>query len=454
MAFPAWQYRSAVPGVSWPAIPGQEGASLLALQFQLERTQWLPPARLLELQFSQLEGLMRHAYDTVPYYRERWRGLYDPGAPLTPERFAQIPLLTRRDLQTHFDTLKSTAIPSAHGATAESRTSGSTGTPVRVLKTALCELWWRVFTLRDHVWHRRNLDGKLAAIRQGMKAAESDGWGVATDPIVTTGILAMLSVGTDVGAQLEWLEKQRPDYLITHPTNLAELARRSLAQGVRLPGLREARTSGEMLPQETRDLCREAWGVAVRDMYSVNEVGYIALQCPEHEHYHVQAEGVMVEVLDDGGLACAPGQIGRVVLTSLHNFATPLLRYDIGDYAEVGPLCSCGRGLQVLRRIVGRVRNMLVLASGERYWPNFGLRGLADAVPLRQYQLVQKGYDLLEARLVTASKLTTDQEDKLREQLLSRLPTGFRVDVVYCEVVARGEGGKFEDFVSEVGPRP
>src|SRR3970282_1475490 len=100
------------------------------------------------------------------------------------------------------------------------------------------------------------------------------------------------------------------DYLLSHPSNLAELAKLSLAQNVRFPRLREVRTSGELLTQEVRDLCRQAWDVPVTDMYSANEVGYIALQCPQHEHYHVQPEDVIVEVLDERGEPCAPGQTG------------------------------------------------------------------------------------------------------------------------------------------------
>ncbi len=426
---------------------------MLALQYQLERTQWLPPEKLLELQFLQLDVLLRHAWETVPYCRERWRGYYDPGQPLTPERFSQIPFLTRNDLRSNFDNLKSTAIPPSHGGTGESRTSGSTGIPVRVLKTALCELWWRVFALRDHRWHRRDLSARFAAIRQGMKAEEGMGWGIATDLVLETGPVATLPVGTDVRVQLQWLEQQRPAYLLTHPTNLAELARRSLAAGIRLSGFLEARTSGEMLTPETRALCRAAWGIPVRDMYSANELGYLALQCPEHEHYHVQAEGVLLEVLGEDNRPCAAGEIGRIVVTSLHNFAMPLVRYDIGDFAEAGSSCRCGRGLPVLARIVGRTRNMLTLASGERYWPNFGLRGLTDTIPILQHQLVQKDDDRIEARLVVGRPLAAEEEDHLRRQLLSRLPAGFRVDIEYRETIARGEGGKFEDFVSEIGPR-
>lgn len=442
--------RSAVPGVTWPAIPGPEAATALALQFELEHSQWLAPEALRELQFRQLDLLLRHAHVTVPYYRERWDGAYRPDQPLTPDRFAELPLLARTDLQESFDVLRSTDVPAAHGPVAEVRTSGSTGRPVRVLKTLLVELYWRALTLREHRWHRRDLKGKLAAIRQGVTPAEGEGWGPATDAVLVTGRAATLPAGTDVDTQLRWLEQQQPDYLLTHPSNAAELARRSLARGIGLSRLKQVRTSGELLSPEVRELCRQAWGVRVTDMYSANEVGYVALQCPEHEHYHVQAEDVIVEILDERGRPCCPGEMGRVVVTSLHNFAMPLVRYDIGDYAEVGPPCSCGRGLPVITRIMGRVRNMLVLADGRCCWPSFGTRGFSDIAPVRQHQFVQKSYDVIEARLVTGRALTAGEEEALRRRFLSRLPAGFEIRFSYVSEIPRSAGGKYEDFVSEV----
>jgi phenylacetate-CoA ligase len=450
MTSPAWQYRSGVPGISWPAVPGSDTAAALALQFQLERSQWLAPVELQSLQFRQLGALMRHAYETVPYYDERWRDVYDPAAPLTPQVFSRLPILARAELQAHSDALKSKRIPAAHGPVAESRTSGSTGMPVRVLKTGLVQLIWQLIVLREHRWFKRDLGGKLAAIRQGVPEGESNGWGPASNVVVTAGRSATLPVATDVIAQLEWLEQQRPDYLLTYPTNLAELARQSLARGIRLPGLREVRTMGELLPQETRALCREAWGVPVIDMYSANEVGYIALQCPEREHYHVQAEGVVVEVLDEQGRACKPSEIGRIVVTVLHNFAMPLVRYDIGDYAEVGAPCACGRGLPVLARIMGRSRNMLRLPGGGTHWPGVPQRALANLAPLRQFRLVQHSLTGIEVQMVTDRPLTADEETVLRDALHARLRYPFDVRFARVDRIERGAGYKFEDFVCQV----
>lgn len=432
-----------MPGVAWPALPDAAGASLLSLLYQLGRSQWQSADELHALQLTQLALLLRHAQETVPFYRELAGTAAHAG-------LAQFPVLTRRDLRDNFELLKAERLPAGHGPVGEARTSGATGAPVRILKTQLSLMFWNALTLRDHLWHRRELGGKLAVIRQGVRAAEAASWGPATEGIVATGSSVMLPPASSVDEQLQWLVRQRPAYLLTYPSLVAELARASLERGIRLFGLLEVRTLGEQLDPEARALCRDAWGVPLTDMYTTQEAGYIALQSPEHEHYHVQSENVLLEVLDDEGRPCGAGQVGRVVVTDLHNFAMPLLRYEIGDYAEVGGACPCGRGLPVLRRIVGRTRNMLVTADGGRFWPLFGMRTAIDFAPVIQHQFVQKAYDLIEARLVTATPLTPAQEERLRALILSRLPRGFRVRFAYRDSIPRSAGGKFEDFFSEV----
>jgi phenylacetate-CoA ligase len=129
----------------------------------------------------------------------------------------------------------------------------------------------------------------------------------------------------------------------------------------------------------------------------------------------------------------------------------PLIRYDIGDFAEVGPPCGCGRTLPVVTRIMGRARHMLTTPDGARYWPFFGTTRFGDIGPIRQYQFAQVAPDAIEARLVVDRPLTPDEEDALRRRILSRLPWPFRIDLVRRERIDRGPGDKYEDFRSEMG---
>jgi phenylacetate-CoA ligase len=430
---------------------------MFAMLQYLGDTQWLDPDTLREQQFRQLERLLGHAYDRVPFYRQRLDGAgYRPDKPLTAEIWRAIPTLLRSDLQSHGDALLSPELPPRHGPIIKTRTSGSTGMPIEAQGSQITQFFAAATTLRNHLWHGRDLSGTLASIRVGsdLKMERPEGtrqkqWGPAEANLTSTGPVVMLDLAFSIEHQAEWLQGQNPHYLNTCPTNLRHLAAFCLAKGIELPNLREATTATEALDAETRALCRKAWNVGVTDTYSTQECGAIALQCPKHEHYHVQCEHLLVEVLD-GERPCGPGEIGRVVVTPLHNFAMPLIREEIGDYAQVGEACDCGRGLPVLKRIMGRVRNLVTLPSGERHWPLIGGRGLTDAAPIRQFQLVQTSLEHVEVRLVVHREVTTEEEASVKDVIRDRLRHPFDLTVTYHDEIPRGPGGKFEDFRSEL----
>jgi phenylacetate-CoA ligase len=250
--------------------------------------------------------------------------------------------------------------------------------------------------------------------------------------------------------QIAWLGKQDPHYLLTYPTNLLAILKRCEESGLRLLRLRGVTTLGEVVDPEVREACVRVCGFPLSDGYSAQELGGIALQCPDHVHYHVQSESVLVEVLDDDGNPCRPGEVGRIVVTDLHNFAMPLIRYEVGDYAEVGRPCPCGRGLPVLARIMGRTRNMLMLPGGTQVWPRFGLPRFPDIAPVRQAQIVQKTLDTLEVRLVVVRPLAADEERRLKELICEAVGVRFDVVFSYFDEIPRNPNGKYEDFRCEV----
>lgn len=164
----------------------------------------------------------------------------------------------------------------------------------------------------------------------------------------------------------------------------------------------------------------------------------------------MQSEGVYIEILDAAGQPCAPGQVGRVVITPLHNFAMPMIRYEIGDWAEAGASCDCGRCLPVITKIHGRTRTMLRLPDGAMRHPRFGERQFGAIAPIRQFQVVQKSLRHVNVSLVVARPLTHAEENKLRALIIENLGHPFEVTFAYLEEIARAESGKFEDFHSEV----
>ncbi|MCH9053321.1 MAG: phenylacetate--CoA ligase family protein [Proteobacteria bacterium] len=437
-------------GIHWPAMPAFVDAMVLALQHQFEQSQWWPAETLAEHQLRQLELLLAHAARTVPFYRGRLGVLAGTRrGDLTMDMLRRLPVLSRTDIQEAGAALVSRRLPRDHGKVSEISTSGSTGRPVTVKGTEITALFLRALDLRYHLWHGRDFSGKTASITRltSSKAPEKPtAWvaGYASGPMVT------FDVTRPVTEQLAWLKEVNPDYLLTYPSNLLCLVQRCEETGDRVPRLREVATMGEILEPSVRAACERVWGVRVVDAYSAQEVGIIASQCPESPHYHVQSESVLAEILDGDGKPCAPGETGRLVVTDLHNFAMPLIRYEIGDYAEPGGPCPCGRGLPVITRILGRTRNMLTLPSGDRIWPAYS-KALREALPrLRQAQLVQRTLDEIEVRLVVASPLTPREEDRARAALGKALSDAFAYRFVYVDEIPRSPGGKFEEVKSEL----
>lgn len=431
----------------------------LRLLAQLEESERWDTVRIERAQYRRLGELLRHAHATVDFHRERLdRAGYEPDAPLDAKRWQALPLLTRRDLQDQGPALVARHIPESFGRRSTYRSSGSTGEPVRVLRTQLEQVYWHALTLRDHRWHGRDLDETLCTIRAfplDKTSVRSEVvrpcWGPASSLLGAKGKLAMIPVATDVVRQAQWLVGHDPAYLLTYPSNLLALTDEFLSRGLRLPRLREIRTLGETLAPEVADRVRTFWKVPVVDLYSTEEVGLVALQCPSgSELYHVQSESVKVEVLGDDGQPCAPGGVGRVVATNLHNFAMPLLRYELGDYAEVGPRCPCGRGLPTLARILGRRRNMLVLPDGKRNWPLSGNYEYRDIAPIRRTQMVQRDREHIELRVVADRVVTAEEEMRLTQVIHRWLGHPFHVQFTYLEAFPENANGKFEDFISLV----
>src|SRR6185437_7693292 len=122
-----------------------------------------------------------------------------------------------------------------------------------------------------------------------------------------------------------------PNVLVIYPNVLTALIAHLKQSAATLSSVKLIRSISETLSPELKVQAREFLGARVVDNYSSQEMGVIAVQCPDSELYHVMSESLIVEVLDENGHACREGESGRVVLTDLHNFATPVVRYDIGD---------------------------------------------------------------------------------------------------------------------------
>lgn len=451
---PAAEFSSAVNGIAWPAIPQPAQAAIFAACAQLEISQWWPAEKIAAMQLAQADKLLQHAFTTVPFYSKRLQRRYDPRRPLDWARFRRLPLLTRGDIQAEFAALHSRQMPDDHGEIRVVRTSGSTGSPIAVLESGFMRALFAAMHLRGFVWHGMDLSAAVASIRVLHGAARQETESAWVDGIRTGPAYAM-DVRTTIDEQISWLEQHRPAYLMTLPSNLNVFLKRLAAMNKRLGFLEQVHTYGEIVDDELRAACRSVLGLPLIDTYSANELGVLALQAPGAQAFHTADETHIIEVLDDNGAPCEPGAIGRVVVTPLHNFASPLIRYVNGDYAEVGAPLGDGRGVGVLQRIIGRTRNMAVRPGGERFWPAYGGPSIRRIAPLKQLQLIQHTETSIEVRAVAAEPVTAAQETELIAFLQDRLAYPYTISFTYVDAIERGHGQKYEEFICRVGePTP
>ena len=434
----------------WMTPPRGARARVQGLVFQMEQFQWWSAERLLAQQLRQLQALIDDAAKTVPYYEEILGDLAGLKAGrLSMDAVRALPILTRAHIQEAGAALITRALPPGHGPMVDNPTSGSTGRPLVVKATAVTHMFHRALGLRYHAWHRRDLSLKnisFKTVKKGKQVRRSRGWAMGFGD----GANVVVDKTMPISALFDVLMTENPDYIQIQPSTLQGLVLYSVAQGRKPDRLREARTYAEGLEPGLRTICEEKWGISVADNYSAQEFSIIALQCPEHSNLHVQSENVLVEVLDGAGEPCAPGQTGRLVITALNNFASPLIRYENGDFAEVGPPCPCGRGLPVLSRVAGRQCSLALLPNGDRITPVLATGSPLLEAPIRQYQCVQKSLQEIEVRLVLERPLTGDEEARIADFLARSLRHPFACRFVTVDEIPRLASGKYEVFRCEV----
>lgn len=175
----------------------------------------------------------------------------------------------------------------------------------------------------------------------------------------------------------------------------------------------------------------------------------MACQCPAHNHLHIDSEQVFLEVLNERGLPCEPGETGRVVVTPLYSTAQPLIRYEQGDLATLGPYCDCGSKLPVLLRIDGRQDPIF------RFPDRLGSEVLIDKSMLQEtlraaaIQMAQTRELKFEIRYVADADATPGAKTKINKHLRRVLHPKLSFEYKRLAEIPRNAGGKQQRFVRE-----
>lgn len=341
--------------------------SVLQLRDFLLKFARAPATELEQGLRRELEQLVGFATETSVWWRHRLEDA-EPGlerAASLEAALNMLPTCAPQLLQECFEEMLVDVPGSTDDDYVVHRTSGSTGQPRGVRKHQPSHsLTQDALLLVDWAWTNRDPGKPMAFFLAVVEDADAT---PMSPPVTYLGKTAPAyvrrSLDRPVEELLDVLALHRPSYVVSSATTARLLARLQLAQDRPPVRLEQMLTFTDRVDPDLRALAREAFGARIVDRYSTQEVGYVALQCPVHDHLHV-VPGVCVEIIDESGAPCPVGVPGRVLLTALHSFAMPIIRHEVGDVATWGRACDSGITWPVIQSIQGRTRDVYRAPDG------------------------------------------------------------------------------------------
>ncbi len=355
--------------------------------------------QIVAFQNRKLRCLVRHAYDRVPYYRRLFdQNRIRPGDIQTADDLWKIPLTEKNHLKTSplEDILDRGVKPERLVVRV---TSGSSGRPFLVRRSPLEEHVINMFRIRAQHQFGRRLRDRTAYVAVAAIPGEKR-TSFLTRLRHTAGVHRTYPVDCLQPAEAicRRLEEIDPDIISGYAGAVARVASRA-AGGFTGRKLRYVTCGGEALTPSKRRTISQVFAVPVFDVFGAHECNIVAWECSKTGRYHVCDDNVIAQVVRDGRTA-REGETGEVVITALHSYAMPFIRYRMGDMVEQGSdSCPCGQPFSTFRGIAGRVREYFLLPDGRWVHPlEVALPIITEPIPwLDQFQLLQETKHTLHA---------------------------------------------------------
>lgn len=453
---PVWGQNLMLTGFSTLLDRERYGGRFAEFQSFLAGSEHWTRAEMDAYQDERLRVVIQHAYEQVPFYRKRFdERRLTPADIRGRQDLPKLPLLTRDDIRRNFDDLRSRTI--APRALKTGHTSGTTGTPLTVGYDR--DTIWMTYAVFDR--HYRWAGCRLAS-QGGDRIAVARGNVIVPldqkrPPFWRRNrrhhqlLLSSFHLSKDnLPAYFDALADFQPAVIDGYPSTLYLLGRYLKSRGQRFP-VRAAVTSSETLYDWQRETIEEAFACRVFDYYALAERAVFSGECDRHEGHHLAEEYGISEVVDGEGALVASGTVGRLVGTSLHNLAMPLIRYVTNDMTALRPgSCSCGRPLPLMEDVTTKAEDVLTLPDGRLISPSVLTHPFKPLDSIEGSQIVQLTPDRVTVRLVPGPGYTEALTQHLRAELGARLGDGVHIDVEMVDKLEMSANGKFKWVISKV----
>jgi len=428
------------------------GRNTLKRLKQLRKSQYWTREHLNAWQLERLNSLLDQARKHSPYYAKTLSGQCFPLRSL--DGLQDLPVLKKEDIRNNLETIRCGNIPPKRLSL--SRTGGSTGEPTWYYLDKHGMDWNRGTVYRSAEWAGVFLGEttmQMMGSHYDLEEFDKMKWKVIFF-LQRYFDCSVAKVNDEIFRKYyKMMLDRRPTSIWGYASGIYLFSRfiERNYPGADLGFVRCLVTSSETLLPYQRECIESVFGKGkVYDHYGSREM-YIASECEAHDGYHIHAEVIILEVVDENGRWKQPGKLGRILVTDLSNEAFPFIRYEIGDVGAIPPtesVCRCGVTLPKLGKIEGRIADVVVLPDRMLTAPNFTVM-LSDVPGVVAYQIIQNEPNELILNIVKGADFSSKTESYIK-LAMSQLCGDINVSIQYKSEIEVPKSGKRRYVISTI----
>lgn len=409
----------------------------------LNTTQWLPQDGILALQTEKFRNLIKHVYDSVPYYSEIMKKIgLCPEEIKSLEDIRYLPILTKDDIRRNFKKLISH--DSYKRKFINASTGGSTGEPLKYIRDWNSLIWTEAASLRGMSWAQYRIGDTFVDL---MSADWPSVMGKIRGKMLNKHYFPAFAKDYELISYVKTIEKLHPICVAGYPSNLYRIANIYQRHKIFDIKFRVIFTTGEILYDYQREFFEKYFNGRVFDHYGCNEVGSIAYEC-EHHQKHIADERFLMETTDSKGTAII-NQLGKITITDLDNYTMPFIRYQNGDVGRMtSDHCICGRGLKVVKSIEGRTQDFLRTLDGNYVPAIFFPSRFRNLTGINQYQIIQKDVHNISLKIVKNQFFSAKELEEILRVIREMIGNNVNVGIEECSYIPLTRSGKYRLVIS------
>jgi phenylacetate-CoA ligase len=400
--------------------------------------------KLHKFQENALRNLLLHAYKNVPYYsRILKENQVIKNGNVDLSKFKNIPILTKEIIRNEKITSKEYSTRKWYYNTS----GGSTGEPISFIQDEQYERWFRAstdFYFKD--MHGFDL-GKAKQIQlwgdyedlfQGKINLKEKIYNLLANIL----ILNTLTLSEkNLNDYIKTINSYKPDLILGYATSLYELSLYAEKRKLKLFTPKIVVSSAELLRDDMRKKIENVFGMKIYNFYGSREVASLAGECKDGL-MHIFSFNNLIEILDENNRPVKDGEEGKIIVTNLHNYSMPLIRYEIGDIAILGPkICSCGNITPSLKKVIGRITDQFVREDGSKF------SGLAFTLHftkdwIKMFQVIQEDFKKIKILIVKKNNANEADMKEIESKLRFLLGTDCKIEWNFVDHIPKTKRGK------------